>query len=46
LEVEFAELPHLGKLPFTASADDAEAHGRALYEAAINGEFGQIAPFE
>lgn len=30
------------ELPFTASPDDCEAHGREIYEAAINGQFGQV----
>ena len=31
---------------FTASGQDSEAHGRALWDAAIAGEFGPIAPYE
>ena len=39
---------HLGDntqewLPFTATSDDAEQHGRDLYNAFVNGEHGAIA---
>lgn len=33
------------ELPFTASPTDVEAHGRAIYEAALGGQFGPIAEF-
>ena len=33
----------LGEMPFTASADDCEAHGRELFARALMGEFGEIA---
>ena len=33
------------ELPFTASADDFEEHGRLLFKMALNKEFGEIAPF-
>lgn len=32
-------------LPFTARADDVESHGRAIYEAAAQGDFGVVAAF-
>ncbi len=33
------------ELPFTASPTDAEAHGRALFAAAVAGEFGPVAEY-
>ena len=33
------------ELPFTASPDDSEVHGRAIYEAALAGQFGAIAAY-
>nr|WP_134873716.1 hypothetical protein [Escherichia coli] len=30
---------------FTASRDDEEAHGRQLYENAMNGDYGEISPY-
>lgn len=32
-------------LPFTASATDVEAHGRALFDQLVAGEFGPIAEY-
>jgi len=32
-------------LPFGATADDVEQHGRELYARALAGEFGAIAPY-
>jgi len=32
-------------LPFTASAKDVEAHGRALFARLVAGDFGPIADF-
>lgn len=32
-------------LPFTASANDVEAHGRALFAQLVAGEFGPIAEY-
>lgn len=37
--------PTYGWIPFTASADDPESHGRELYSKAIAGDFGTIAPY-
>ena len=37
--------PQFGWIPFSASPDDVEAHGREIYAAAIAGEFGAIAPY-
>ena len=34
-----------GYIPFTASADDSEAHGRELYARATAGAFGDIQPY-
>jgi hypothetical protein len=33
------------ELPFTASPDDCEAHGRAMFAAAVAGEYGAVADF-
>lgn len=40
------EHPVHGAIPFTASPDDGEAHGRELFARAIAGEFGQIAAYD
>lgn len=37
------EHPALGWLPFTAAEDDPEPMGRAIYAAAVAGEFGPVA---
>ncbi|QJP11838.1 tail fiber assembly protein [Pseudomonas multiresinivorans] len=34
----------LGEVPFTATPNDGEAHGREIFQKAIAGEFGDIAP--
>ena len=44
LTVEFVELPG-EKLLFTASPDDVESHGQELWQRAISGEYGPIAPW-
>ena len=31
--------------PFSASPTDVEAHGRAIYEAAVAGQFGEVAEY-
>lgn len=33
------------EVPFTASPSDTEPHGRELYQRAVAGEFGEIAPY-
>jgi hypothetical protein len=33
------------ELPFTASPMDVEAHGRAIFEAAKDGKFGEVAEY-
>ena len=33
-------------LPFTASPNDLEAHGREIFNRCLNGEFGEIGPYE
>jgi hypothetical protein len=33
------------ELPFTASPADVEAHGRAIFQAALSGQFGDIAEY-
>jgi hypothetical protein len=33
------------ELPFTASPTDCEAHGRAIFEAAVAGQFGVVAEY-
>lgn len=38
--------PEFGWIPFTASTDDTEEHGRDIYAAAITGEYGPIAPYD
>ena len=45
LEVKFGELQDMGFLPFGASENDVEAHGRELYRRALSGEFGEIGEF-
>ena len=42
LEIEH---PQYGWLPFTASPDDTEAHGRDLFARAIAGEFGSVVEY-
>lgn len=34
--------PAYGWIPFTASPDDAEGHGRLIHAAVMNGDFGPI----
>ena len=43
LDVKFAEFGEI--LPFGASAHDPMPYGVELYERALTGEFGAIAPF-
>ena len=45
IEVKFQELSALGYIPFTASPSDPEVHGRSLFAAAENGNYGTIAPY-
>lgn len=33
------------EFPFTASPTDVEAHGRAIYNAAVQGQFGYISEY-
>jgi len=35
----------LGEVPYTASPTDTVAHSREIFEAAIGGQFGAIAPY-
>lgn len=35
----------IGPVPFTASPDDVEAHGREIYQKAIAGEFGPVGAY-
>lgn len=42
LEIEH---PALGWLPFTASPDDVEEHGRELFARATEGAFGPVADY-
>lgn len=37
--------PEYGWIPFTATPDDTEQHGREIYAAALAGEYGQVAPY-
>lgn len=34
--------PRFGWVPFTASSDDVENHGRLIYEDCISGAYGEI----
>ena len=34
-----------GDIPFTATPDDVEVHGRDLYQRANSGEFGTVTPY-
>jgi hypothetical protein len=43
LTVRFAGFPE--DLPFTASPDDVEAHGRVIFAAAAAGEYGPVAKY-
>ena len=43
LMVKFAEFNE--ELPFGATNHDPHEHGRNIYERAVDGEFGPIAPF-
>ena len=43
LTVRFAEIPE--DLPFTASPNDCEEHGRAIFAAAVAGEYGPVAEY-
>lgn len=36
----------IGEVPFTASPNDSEAHGREIHERALSGEFGAIGAAE
>lgn len=38
--------PTFGPIPFTASPEDVEAHGRELFARAVAGDFGPVADFE
>lgn len=38
--------PEFGWIPFTASPDDVEQHGRDIHAAALAGEYGPIAPYD
>ena len=41
--VTFDDLPH--SVPFTASPDDSEAHGREIFARASDGDFGAVAAY-
>jgi hypothetical protein len=43
LMVRFAEIPE--DLPFTARPDDCEEYGRAIFAAAVAGEYGAVAEY-
>lgn len=45
MDVVFSHIPEQA-IPFTARQDDVEALGRDLFEQAMAGEFGEIAPYE
>lgn len=44
IDLEY-EHPVYGWIPFTAIADDVEQLGRELFQAALDGEFGEIADY-
>lgn len=44
VDLEFNH-PEFGWIPFTASPDDVEQHGRDIYAAAIAGEYGPVAHY-
>lgn len=37
--------PVFGEIPFTASPEDVEEHGRDLFARAVAGEFGPVAEY-
>lgn len=37
--------PVYGWIPFTASPTDTESHGLLIYQAAVSGSFGDVAPY-
>jgi hypothetical protein len=39
------EDPKYGWIPFTASSTDTAQHGRILYQLAVSGQLGEIAPY-
>jgi len=43
LTIKWVEIDE--ELPFTASPDDCEEHGRAIFAAAVAGEYGAVAMF-
>lgn len=45
VEAKWEHLKSEGYLPFGATPDDVEAHGRDLYNRCVNGEFGTIAEY-
>jgi hypothetical protein len=45
IEAKWQHLEKEGYLPFTAQANDTEAHGVDLYNRCVAGEFGAIADY-
>ena len=43
LTIKWDRFPY--ELPFTASPDDCEEHGRAIFAAAAAGQFGEVAEY-
>lgn len=43
LEIKWDQIDE--ELPFTASPTDCEAHGRAIFDAAAAGQFGEVAEY-
>lgn len=37
--------PRMGLIPFTASPDDCELHGRLIFEKAEAGDYGPVAEY-
>ena len=40
------EHPDHGDIPFTASPDDSEDHGREIYQLALAGKFGKVSSYD
>ena len=40
------EHPDHGDIPFTASPDDCEVHGREIFSLAKEGKFGKVSPYD
>ena len=45
-DVLFKELEELGYTPFTTTLDADTKHGQQIWDAALNGDYGEIAEYE